>query len=69
MPLPPAASAPGGALGAGREEFPTRGEGRAWEREYPRGPEQNSRPPHAGTFATYPLSDFCLCGPGEGGPC
>lgn len=62
-----AASAPGGALGAGQEEFPIRGEGRAWERESPKGPEQTSRPPHAGAFATYPFSDFCLCRPGKGG--
>lgn len=32
---------------AGREGFPTLGEGRAWEWESPRGPEQTSRPaPH-----------------------
>lgn len=52
--------------GVGCEGFPTRGEGRAWERESPREPGQTSWPPHMGTFATYPFSAFCLCGPGVG---
>lgn len=68
---PPRRGVPGAGCsawggGAGCEGFPTRGEGRAWERESPREPGQTSWPPHMGTFATYPFSAFCLCGPGVG---
>lgn len=56
-------AAQGGGQGV-RGSPPWVSEGRAWERESPREPEQTSWPPHLGTFATYPLSAFCLCGPG-----
>lgn len=63
---PPRTPSRRAALGAGHQGFPTLVEGRARERESPRGPEQTSRPPHEGVFATPPVSGLCLCSPEVG---